>query len=1170
MTTNGWFDNDFYNIDVSNSSTQAQIASFSLTTSLALLEQQQKWQIGVARFRVPLTGVPLTQHNIPFQRWRVGLGFTGHPTAYAWVQQYNQQSGIPFQYFLNSAEAGTQSIIAMSTTTQLLAGSWPVTSIVEMHTDQKGYLYLMASGGASITVSQQPTPDTPLAIQWTVTPTGGETAFAAFDVNPATGDLFVIEGTTTPRVSQYTFAPGPTWTYAGSWPAPSMTSLQPAASISVLPQSDVLFACTNGPQIWFWDTGSFSNPAQIVTLSEMLLPDQVVAAGEGAAARASVVSGIHYDDLWAAENPGGAFRHNPISETWTEQVAIPPNIVAGPVVLFPNTVNATVFAFGSGSSSLLYATLASLPTGAWSVHAGIPSAATVVGLFTTLDQTELYAIDSDNYIWLWSPHGDFSWVGPISFSYGLVPVLGLPRNNTMGPSRQLISLFGSGLQVNVLGDTTAPDLPGFFPRVLLFNRSPSTNTGTLQVGITAPNPLGGTPTYSAVAGTVAGTQSTFAIAPGFNQSNGYYVCAGFNNFRSCVGPDLFSVVANTYNFNGYPLGFPGNSTQLFVHDMVGPTMAPGLQVIPVIREPSGTGWATGLFDGSTNVNYGATYTDTNDQMWGFTVSTDHSSAILSAHGGTGEINVWTLTTGSTVMTLAATIPTTTIGGANFISVSGLYNPAGPGLLPNADPTVIVALGDDNVVYQIQFALSMGLYDYTMYTVTPLYSRGGQAFLAIYGCTSTQELYIQQDNGNTVYTFDIILPTGTAVATNLVIPTAVTTTNAILGFRSDAAGSAVTYGVTATVPIGVLGINAVAESPVHSSLNTGYALSNLGRLMTGTWNAGYTAVTYVATSDINSFATLYCSSANSSDLPAGSQFLAIEAPLVVNVVSEPSTSLLAGRLGNLGGASPGDIVIATPTDTYTASLPTFAKLVSLPVDTGTPPGILPVLSLGEAAYGSETEVDAGDYTLYQIQDFLNPINAAFAAAFAVQKLIGGYTPASAPFVTFNAATNLFVLNTVSSYDTSTFPIYLNAPLQGRFRFPLTSPMYDLVTPTVMYQVYVTGTQVQSEMVTLAQWADIARVLVYTDRLSVKGDSELAATVVLALTDVVPNMDGGLQNDLIYQPNFIRWYQLKNTTPLQSFGISLKYVDKQDKSYDIPIVPGEYWGIKLCFQKPRFST
>ena len=85
----------YYNIDIYNdNSTNGDISSkFQTAFNSPLLMDTSNYEVAVARARVPIDQIPLSQENIPFQKWQIEIGVpsVANPPTYTYYNSYVPQ-----------------------------------------------------------------------------------------------------------------------------------------------------------------------------------------------------------------------------------------------------------------------------------------------------------------------------------------------------------------------------------------------------------------------------------------------------------------------------------------------------------------------------------------------------------------------------------------------------------------------------------------------------------------------------------------------------------------------------------------------------------------------------------------------------------------------------------------------------------------------------------------------------------------------------------------------------------------------------------------------------------------------------------------------------------------------------------------------------------------------
>lgn len=88
---------EYFNATYFNNSGQNQIARYDTTLLKPFFPNPDQWKLAINRMRVPLSGIPLTRNNIPFEQWQVGIEFNNSTVvgnALEFVPQFNQKTAI--------------------------------------------------------------------------------------------------------------------------------------------------------------------------------------------------------------------------------------------------------------------------------------------------------------------------------------------------------------------------------------------------------------------------------------------------------------------------------------------------------------------------------------------------------------------------------------------------------------------------------------------------------------------------------------------------------------------------------------------------------------------------------------------------------------------------------------------------------------------------------------------------------------------------------------------------------------------------------------------------------------------------------------------------------------------------------------------------------------------
>jgi len=84
---------EYFNATYFNNSGETQNAKYDTTLLKPFFNDPNKWKLAINRMRIPLSGIPLTKNNIPFEQWEVGLSYQNKGAdaliKIAYVEQLN-------------------------------------------------------------------------------------------------------------------------------------------------------------------------------------------------------------------------------------------------------------------------------------------------------------------------------------------------------------------------------------------------------------------------------------------------------------------------------------------------------------------------------------------------------------------------------------------------------------------------------------------------------------------------------------------------------------------------------------------------------------------------------------------------------------------------------------------------------------------------------------------------------------------------------------------------------------------------------------------------------------------------------------------------------------------------------------------------------------------------
>ena len=196
---------EYFNASYFNQSGQNQIAKYETTLLKPFFHDPDKWKLAINRMRVPLSGIPLTRNNIPFQQWEVGIYFNnGNGNGRlqdAYVPQINPQSKtLPLNW--NIGSVNTNGTLTMYTTLtndiNTVIRTYNINGIIQNPLGgvnnnalaydtlgTSGHIYVLTTAGNVINKY-----DTASGVLVSSINTGGPVL--GITVNPSTGDLYDV------------------------------------------------------------------------------------------------------------------------------------------------------------------------------------------------------------------------------------------------------------------------------------------------------------------------------------------------------------------------------------------------------------------------------------------------------------------------------------------------------------------------------------------------------------------------------------------------------------------------------------------------------------------------------------------------------------------------------------------------------------------------------------------------------------------------------------------------------------------------------------------------------------------------------------------------------------------------------------------------------------------
>lgn len=222
-----------------------------------------------------------------------------------------------------------------------------------------------------------------------------------------------------------------------------------------------------------------------------------------------------------------------------------------------------------------------------------------------------------------------------------------------------------------------------------------------------------------------------------------------------------------------------------------------------------------------------------------------------------------------------------------------------------------------------------------------------------------------------------------------------------------------------------------------------------------------------------------------------------------------------------------------------------------------------------------------------QEFIDMINTAYETAYnQLLAVKPGLPPTAAPYLIYNANTELFSLLAQTAYNSqlaNPVKIYLNINVFNRF-FP-SLPLKDIVdlgistfaqlriqdnknntsvsNPSVPIGYY----EMLQEYRTLSLWNDLQTVLLETNQIPVEPEFEPSDKDITKrlLTDFEPFVQINNREAFQYQPQgALRWMDLKSNYPLNNIDLRVYWQSKTGQVYPLPLLQGQSATLKIRFR------
>tara|TARA_R110002126_G_scaffold45043_3_gene127925 strand:- start:259 stop:1218 length:960 start_codon:yes stop_codon:yes gene_type:complete len=222
-------------------------------------------------------------------------------------------------------------------------------------------------------------------------------------------------------------------------------------------------------------------------------------------------------------------------------------------------------------------------------------------------------------------------------------------------------------------------------------------------------------------------------------------------------------------------------------------------------------------------------------------------------------------------------------------------------------------------------------------------------------------------------------------------------------------------------------------------------------------------------------------------------------------------------------------------------------------------------------------------IWNYQELIDILNVALSNAYtAINIASPGSSPTEAPFLTYDADTQLLTFNAEQLYDTNGVPtidIYFNSPLYllvpsfqtfSNSQIPLKE--YQIIVKNNLNNITTIGGKAyystKQEYNTLSLWNDLVSIAFETDSVPVSAEKQgdQKNVVKRIMTDFEPLEDiNNRQAFQFYPQGPLRFYDMNSIYPLSRIDLKVYWVDKNDKSYPIFINENEVLTVKILFRK-----
>jgi len=212
----------------------------------------------------------------------------------------------------------------------------------------------------------------------------------------------------------------------------------------------------------------------------------------------------------------------------------------------------------------------------------------------------------------------------------------------------------------------------------------------------------------------------------------------------------------------------------------------------------------------------------------------------------------------------------------------------------------------------------------------------------------------------------------------------------------------------------------------------------------------------------------------------------------------------------------------------------------------------------------SDVDAGAYSIYNMSELINSINNAFIEVQTkINQSVGAGTLTQAPSLTLNYTNGLCTLSYPSKLTTSGNGILFNQNLLNIIYFVSTP---DTLSPLNLLTLNSQAESITQNINTINLFNQLDKILYRSDTIYVVGayfglndSNNIFFDIDVPTADFVENIN----QTLYFQPNFLRTYFLRSNLPLDNISIKVYYQYRDGSYYPLVINAGQNTTTKLQF-------